>query len=95
MAFQLESTIKRYIGTSADAKPVVGGNDFDDSTISSNDLPPGSSFLETDTGRIYRWDGSYWTHDGGDNLADKLDEILRVLVEIRDHQVEAATALLS
>lgn len=48
MAVRLEGTIKRWIGESTDTKPTEG-------------VPPGSNFLETDTGRIYRWDSSIWT----------------------------------
>mgnify|MGYP001578129600 CR=1 FL=1 len=61
MTVKLEGTIRRYIGLSTDAKPVLGYQS-DGSTITALDMPAGSSFLETDTGRIYRWDGSSaWT----------------------------------
>jgi len=61
MAVHLESTIKRFIGTSGDVKPGVPA-DRDES------IPAGSSFLEVDTGRIYRWDGLGWV------VAAPLDE---------------------
>lgn len=56
-----ETTVKRFIGTSTDAKPALGLQG-DGSTIAATDLPAGSSFLESDTGRIYRWNGAdAWT----------------------------------
>jgi len=61
MTVTLESTIKRYIGLSTDEKPV---GDFANGEV----LPVGSSFLETDTSRIYRWTGQLWVS------ADLIDE---------------------
>ena len=64
MAVKLSGTIRRFIGLSTDAKPFVGqtieGLNSDHGVIEANDLPPGSSFLETDTGRIWRYDGQDW-----------------------------------
>ena len=61
MTVRLEGAIKRYLGLSTDTKPALGYQS-DGSTIAATDLPAGSSFMETDTGRIYRWNGSdSWT----------------------------------
>ena len=58
MAVRLEGSVHRWIGLSTDEKPNLGMQ-VDGSTITGADLPAGSSFLETDTGRIYRWDGAF------------------------------------
>lgn len=60
MTVKLEGSIRRYIGLSTDEKPSVGAQ-LDGRTVTAGDLPAGSSFLETDTGRIARWDGTTWT----------------------------------
>lgn len=62
MAVRLEGTTKRFIGLSTDAKPYVGAQ-LDGSMIASTDLPAGSSFFETDTWRIARFDGLEWQHE--------------------------------
>ena len=51
MAVKLEGAIRRYIGLSKDDKPADGLGD---------PRPAGSTFLETDTRRIYRFNGSIW-----------------------------------
>ena len=51
MAVTLEGNIRRYIGLSTDDKPAAGLDDL---------LPAGSTFLETDTKRIYRYNGTLW-----------------------------------
>ena len=51
MAVKLEGSIRRYIGLSTDDKPADGLD---------SPLPAGSTFLETDTKRIYRFDGTLW-----------------------------------
>ena len=56
MAVKLESTIKRFIGLSTDTKPI-----WEDET-NERLLPAGSSFLESDTGKIFRFNGAGWTH---------------------------------
>ena len=58
MTVRLESTIKRFIGMSTDDKPIVEQPD----DPLSRALPAGSSFLETDTGKIWRWNGAVWTY---------------------------------
>ena len=63
MTVRLESRVHRYIGLSTDAKPQPGQIDLDtQSETLENDIPVGSSFLEEDTARIYRWDGNDWLY---------------------------------
>ena len=52
MAVKLETTTKRWVALSTDIKPGVGTSEV---------IPIGSRVEETDTGRIYRWDGELWT----------------------------------
>ena len=67
MAVKLEGAIQRFSGHSDDPKPVQEGQE-------SKPLPPGSSFLETDTGRIWRWTGLEWRlpPDGESGVLDEL-----------------------
>lgn len=89
MAVRLETTIKRYIGHSGDLKPRPGVVLDDGSTIS--DLPAGSSFLEEDTGRVYRWTGAIWSAaEGSDEQTLLLAEIL---AEVRALREEASSGL--
>lgn len=60
MTVRLEATIKRYIGISTDAKPVPGQVNPDGYTVLDKDLPPGSSFLATDTNEVWHWNGREW-----------------------------------
>ncbi len=64
MAASLEGTVRRYIGTSKDGKPTSGG--YDESGALIGTVPPGSSFFETDTFRIARWDGTRWAYPAAD-----------------------------
>lgn len=68
MAVKLEGTIRRYIGQSTDDKPMpdVGEN-----------FAAGSSFMETDTGTIYRYDGAAWR---AATIDDELAQIMAVIV---------------
>ena len=89
MTVKLEGTIKRFIGLSTDRKPAIGWNPRDDAgvelTLTATDLPAGSSFLETDTGTIWRWNGSTWTASPVDNaLAEWLGLIYGELVKLRE-----------
>lgn len=87
MAVKLEGPIRRYLGTSADTKPTIGAQ-ADGLVITAADLPAGSSFLESDTGLIYRWDGSDWKVAPPDwrieLLLMSIDERLARLVEIAE-----------
>jgi len=67
MAVILEGTIRRYLGTSSDAKSQSGVEDT---------IPAGSSFMETDTGRIYRYNGEGW------RFAEPADETAMLLTVI-------------
>ena len=64
MAVRLEATIKRFIGKSTDDKPTDG-------------VPVGSSFLEEDKGRIYRYGSDGWTFY---NPVDEQAELLNALL---------------
>lgn len=84
MAVLLEGAIKRFIGLSTDDKPGLGYYP-DGSIVTGNDLPAGSSFLETDTGLIYRWDGREWTvHIAESETAQYLQAILFELASIKE-----------
>ena len=96
MAVRLEGSIHRYVGLSTDAKPrPFAGGDANSAPLAGDmgegqTLPAGSSFLETDTGLIYRWDGvSEWSatppaDDNGQLLAAILAELtaIREMVEL-------------
>lgn len=75
MAVKLEGSINRYLGLSTDDKPQSSYTDT---------IPVGSSFMETDTGRIYRFNGSSWTFaEPTDESALLLTAIYLELQEIR------------
>lgn len=78
MAVRLEGTIKRFIGTSTDEKPTT-------------DVPPGSSFLESNTGVVSRYDGTVWTAQPGmstggsggvSTSTTRMEALLEVAIEI-------------
>lgn len=90
MAISLEGSIKRWIGLSTDRKPQPGQTQFDpvlntSSPLTALDLPAGSSFLETDTGLIYRWDGDQWTRspDEGSEQLYVLQALLAEVTQLR------------
>ena len=85
MAVTLEGSIKRYIGASTDTKPSVG-RQFDGTTIAATELPAGSSFLERDTGIIYRWNGESWAIPPPDinETLYVLEAILAQLTQLRE-----------
>lgn len=94
MAILLEGTTRRWIGLSTDIKPAPGQTGFDPGTglsapIAESDVPAGSSFLETDTGRIYRWNGEQWTvHVPENENAEYLQAILFKLASIEEAIIE-------
>ena len=57
---RLEGQIRRWIGDSTERKPRPGLEQADGTTPSAADMLPGSSFLESDTGVVWRWDGDDW-----------------------------------
>lgn len=68
MAFRLLSTAApRYAGLSSDEKPTPA-------TQGGASVEAGSTFLEEDTGRVFRWDGSRWARaavaEGGAGALD-------------------------
>lgn len=90
MSVILEGSIKRWIGLSTDTKPAPGQTRFDPVLNTSTplvalDVPAGSSFLETDTGRIYRWDGEQWAHSPAEEDAQVavLQAVLNELTQLR------------
>lgn len=64
----LETSICRFIGASTDTKPVGA------------DVPAGSSFLENDTGKIFRWDRFEWKHN--EAISDELQCLQLILIEL-------------
>lgn len=69
---RLEGTIKRYIGTSTDEKP-------------TDDVPAGSSFLETTTGTVFRFDGRMWiAAPGGEEVSGLLEVVISLLIDVRE-----------
>lgn len=89
MTGRLEGSIKRWIGKSSDTKPypgqVLSQDNGPDVVLTANDVPRGSSYLETDTGRIYRWSGTEWTYTvPADEQAEYLQAILFELASLRE-----------
>lgn len=96
----LETTIKRFIGDSSDVKPALGKQvanaaNEDAATVTSRDLPAGSTFFEEDTGDIWRWNGVQWTLPARDyalqdEMLEQLKAIRRELVQMRLGMMETA-----
>lgn len=91
MTVRLEATIKRYIGHSTDTRPRPGVSQPDGTTLKIADLPPGSSFLEEDTGRVFRWDGTFWAAAPVDETQVEL--LAAILREFRALRAELGTGL--
>lgn len=85
---KLEGSIKRFIGLSSDTKPEREGADsFGNPTGAM--LPPGSSFFETDTFRIARWNGIQWTYEAEDTrITDRLDTLIAEIRELKAVHLE-------
>lgn len=72
MAVKLEGTIKRFIGVTTDEKP-------------TSEVPAGSSFLEADTGVVWRFDGRVWmAAQGAEVLSNLVEVMVSLLVDIRE-----------
>lgn len=73
MPVRLEATIKRFIGSSTDEKPTA-------------EVTPGSSFLETNTGVIYRFDGRVWVAATTEREEDAIyfQTMITLLSDIRE-----------
>ena len=84
MAVTLESTTRRYIGQSSDQRPGERSFDVGSGVVSEDVIPAGSSFLESDTGRIYRWSGTSWDVQSAaaDDSATYLSAIVALLTQI-------------
>ena len=52
--------------------------------MSPLELPPGSSFLEADTGKIWRYDGRTWQHATGEDRTAELLEL--IIAQMTEHQ---------
>tara|TARA_Y100000034_G_scaffold96934_1_gene118215 strand:+ start:201 stop:494 length:294 start_codon:yes stop_codon:yes gene_type:complete len=59
-AAELTGHQKRFIGDSGTAKPAIG--DDSGKYLKPNDVPPGSSYFETDTGRMFRYEDGRWAY---------------------------------
>lgn len=77
MAVVLEGTVKRFVGLARDAKPRPGVEGADGTTPTAADVPAGSRFVESDTGRVFAWNGFDW-HPA--QPADATAELLGELV---------------
>ena len=102
MTVRLVTTIKRYIGPSADAKPRPGERWLTDAgdyvVLKGPDVPAGSTFLESDTDQMYKWDGATWwpSRVEGDVLTT-LEDIKELLSQILVHTevVRSAAAVMA
>ena len=93
---RLETTIKRFIGLSRDR--FAGRVSLEDgSTFSTDEIPAGSSFFESDTGLTRRWTGSGWTEafpePENEELKVLVDISRAILVELRAARTESETGL--
>lgn len=98
MAITLETSIKRFIGASTDAKPHVGDANADGSLVTSRDLPVGSTLYLKDLGIIERWDGDQWSRDPASTvaaaltgLAEELQRLHILIVSLRLGMIDAGT----
>ena len=90
MAVRLEGAIHRYIGLSGDLKPTTLTPAFTNAQgqiVAQVPAPPaGSSFLETDTGRMARFDGKRWIYDADESATTHLlSDVLSQLHRIDEH----------
>ena len=89
---------KRFTGLSTDQKPYVGQEDLRTATaadgavvasihvLTGADVPGGSEFLETDTGRTFRWNGSTWIRvTEPEDPVPVLRQIAGTLVDLKDY----------
>ena len=77
-----------YIGTSTDWKPHRGVQQ-DGSTVTTTDLPVGSTFIELDTGKTAVFDGVEWQYlprPARDDVVGKLDELLTAMKLLHETQ---------
>ena len=88
MAYIRETTARSFIGLSYDIKP-YRGRQTDGSTVSSTDLPQGSTFLELDTGNTAvfnatdnKWD--YVPRPPREDVVDALSVVASGIKETND-----------
>lgn len=67
MSVKLIGNTRHYVGLAGDTKPV---------TTTTETVPPGSTFQETDTGREFKWDGYRWAIETESRVADLLEKVL-------------------
>ena len=72
MAVRLETTIRRYIGASTDEKPIY------EDAVSRDPVPNGSSFLEHDTGELYRLNWPVWNKINPDDTSEVITQLREV-----------------
>ena len=75
-----EGTLHRYIGRSTETKP---------GTLRGDAKPPsGSSFFETDTWRIARYDGNQWRYEPDNPALVELQAIRQLLETVLERLPE-------
>lgn len=91
---------KRWTGLSSDVKPFDGqlvlrsgpvAGETSSYTRTGADVPGGSEFLETDTGRLFRYNGADWQYvaDPLTTIADRLGDLLQEVVTVRHLLLES------
>lgn len=90
MAYTRTSVSRSYIGLSTDWKPHRGVQ-ADGTSVSSTDLPQGSTFTELDTGFTAIYDGYEWMYlpkPNREDVVEKLDDLLGELKLLRELQTK-------
>jgi hypothetical protein len=97
VTIRLETSIKRYIGLSTDQKPRPGVQGPDGTTFINADMPPGTTLLEADTGRLWRWTGTDWILGAPDDATARLVAAVEALHQevaaLRSGMIAAETCL--
>lgn len=76
----LETTTRRFIGLSTDQKPPYAQYDDGGLYVGTDTVPAGSSFFETDTWRIARYDGEQWSYPTEDaEITARLDALIGLM----------------
>ena len=77
MAVRRETSVKRWMGLSGDAKPSPGAVDPYDAGGNNYTIPAGSLYEESDTGVEWRWNGEAWRrYEPRDKQAEILEQVL-------------------
>lgn len=69
------TTIQNFLGLSSDTKPTA-------------DVPAGSRFWETDTGLLYRYDGSAWAEDRATGLLQTEVTVTKAIAAAGNYSAE-------